>query len=476
MFDRLTNWLTLRADRPVSVAPLAGFRVLFGLLVFFATVRFWAHGWIEEFYIRPRFFFAYYGFEWVQPLPAPWLYGVFGLLALSALGVALGACYRLAAPLLLLTFSYIELLDKTNYLNHYYYVTLAAALLCLLPANRAWSVDAHLLTPRLTWRWLVGRRGSQAAATTIPAWMLWAVKAQIGSVYFFGGVAKIKADWLLHAQPLQIWLAANATLPVVGPLLEQAWVAYAVAWIACLFDLTVPFFLWRHRTRPWAYGVVVVFHLLTARLFYIGIFPWAMLLSTLVFFPARYHERVLGWLFGEPDANKFYLTSSEQGLGAEDAKRPVKEHARWVVLATLFLVQFLLPFRYLLYPGNVLWTEQGFRYSWNIMLIEKAGTVDFHLRDPRTGAAWTVDPRRYLSRQQARMLSTQPDMLVQFAHFLAREEAGARSYPLEVRAEAYATLNGRPSQLLVDPTVDLARETDSFAPKKWIMPLAPNQP
>ena len=438
-------------NRPVSLAPLAGFRLGFGLLVFGATVRFWAHGWIEELYVRQRFFFGYYGFEWLPRLPAVGLYTIFGLLALSALGVALGAWYRISTAVLFIMFSYVELLDKANYLNHYYYVTMVLALLALLPAHRGWSVDA--------WR-----RGAAWAWPTLPAWMLVAVKVQVASVYFFGGVAKIKTDWLLHAQPLKIWLAANATLPLVGPLLDDAWVAYAVAWFACVFDLTVPFFLWRDRTRPWAYAVVVAFHLLTAKLFYIGIFPWAMLVSTWIFFRPESHQRVLGWLWpvaaipAETDAPADHRPAARR-----------RRHLAALSVAALLLVQLVLPFRYLRYPGNVLWTEQGFRYSWNIMLIEKAGTVDFHLRDTATGRTWTVDPRRYLSRQQARMLSTQPDMMVQFAHFLAREER--RAAPLEVRAEAWVTLNGRPSQLLVDPTVDLVRETDSFAPKTWILPL-----
>ncbi len=459
MSEGLLNHLKKRAARPTSLAPLAGFRVALGLLVCFATVRFWAHGWIEELYIQPRLFFPYYGFEWVPRLPAGALYGVFGLLAVSALGVALGAYYRLSAVVLLATFSYIELLDKTNYLNHYYYVTLAAALLVLLPAHRGWSVDA--------WR-----KGSTWAQSTLPAWMLWVMKLQVASVYFFGGVAKLKADWLLDAQPLKIWLAANTALPVIGPLLDDAWVAYAVAWAACLFDLTIPFFLWRERTRPAAYAVVVVFHLLTAHLFYIGIFPWAMLVSTWVFFRPGTHQRVLNWLFAVPLMLRAARTTVLMTPPLADTPTDFRGMARvrLAVIVGLFLGQLLLPFRHLLYPGNVLWTEQGFRYSWNIMLIEKAGTVDFHVRDPATGRTWRVDPRRYLTRQQARMLSTQPDMLVQFAHFLATEER--RRAPLEVRAEAWATLNGRPAQLLVDPSVDLARETDSFAPKTWILPLA----
>lgn len=478
MTERLSDWLrparwafwwrrrqqqiSTSAHQPSGLAPLAGFRLLFGLLVLGATVRFWAHGWIEELYLRPRFFFPYYGFEWVRPLPAPWLYGVFGLLALSALGVALGAWYRLSALVLLLTFGYVELLDKTNYLNHYYYVTLAAALLCVLPAHRAWSVDA--------WR-----KGAAWVRTTVPAWMVGALKVQVGSVYFFGGVAKLKADWLLHAQPLKIWLAANTTtLPVVGPLLDDAWVAYAVAWLACLFDLTIPFLLWHRRTRAGAYAAVVVFHLLTARLFLIGIFPWAMMLSALVFFPADTWRRVLAFitppqplpLSGEGPASgsleaSTLLPAKGEGAGEWGLLR--------VAVAALFVFQLLMPLRFLLYPGDVSWHEQGFRYAWHIMLIEKAGTVDFHVRDPRTGRQWTVLPGKYLTRQQARMLATQPDMILQFAHYISRLEGHGR--PLEVRAECYAALNGRPSQLLIDPTVDLVRQEDSFANKPWILPL-----
>ena len=278
---------------------------------------------------------------------------------------------------------------------------------------------------------------------------------------------------LLEAQPLKIWLAANAHLPLVGGLLDETWLAYAVAWAACAFDLTVPFFLWRHRTRPWAYAVVVVFHLLTAKLFYIGIFPWAMLVSTWVFFRPETHRRVLGWLVSAVGGVASAVSAPRQARHAHvfsrGAETALATTLSAVAVAALLLMQIALPFRYLLYPGNLLWTEQGFRYSWNIMLIEKAGTVDFHLRDPATGRRWTVDPRRYLTRQQARMLSTQPDMLVQFAHFLAAEER--RDGPLEVRAEAWVTLNGRPAHLLLDPTVDLAKQADTFAPKPWILPL-----
>jgi uncharacterized membrane protein YphA (DoxX/SURF4 family) len=98
-------------------APLATFRIAFGLLVLASVVRFWAKGWIAELYLKPKFFFAYYGFEWIRPLGS-YTYGLFVFCGMCALLVALGHWYRTAAAGLFVSFTYIELMDKSTYLNH----------------------------------------------------------------------------------------------------------------------------------------------------------------------------------------------------------------------------------------------------------------------------------------------------------------------------------------------------------------------
>ncbi len=130
------------------------------------------------------------------------------------------------------------------------------------------------------------RRG---AADLVPAWTVWVLRAQLGLVYFYGGVAKLNADWLLHAEPLRIWLAARGTCRCIGPLLaEHGWVAYAFSWAGAAFDLSIVPFLAlaadaaRSRTRSWS-----SFHLLTSVLFPIGIFPWLMIGLTPIFFDPR---------------------------------------------------------------------------------------------------------------------------------------------------------------------------------------------
>ena len=408
------------------------------------VARFFANDWIAEHYIEPTHFFHYYGLDWVRPWPGDGMYVHFALMGLFALGVALGFHYRASIVAFGLLFSYAHLCDKTNYLNHYYLVMCLCFVMALLPLDRALSVDA--------WRGRVPR------AENVPAWVLYALRAQIGLVYVFGGIAKLSSDWLLHAQPLTIWLAANGDFPVLGALFAHKWMAYAMSWGGAAFDLSiVPLLCWR-RSRPLGYVAVVAFHLITARLFHLGMFPWIMMAGSLIFLPPDWPTRVLARI-GRPGAR-----------GPERATSVFRTSAVVpALLAVYFAFSVAFPLRHFLYPGDTSWTEQGFRFSWNVMLMEKDGTVDYRVVEPSTGRRSIVPPSRYLTRYQARMMATQPDMVLELAHVI-RDDFEARGVRNpEVHADAFASLNGRPVARLVDPTVDLASERDGFAPKPWIL-------
>ena len=134
--------------------------------------------------------------------------------------------------------------------------------------------------------------------------------------------------------------------------------------------------------------------------------------------------------------------------------------------------QVLFPLRHLLYPGNPSWTEQGHRFAWQMKLRDKDATASFIVRDPATGREWRVAPERYLLRHQAGEMESRPDMILQFAHHLARVWAEQRNIPgVEVRARVCASLNGRKAALLIDPKRDLARVERSLRPADWILPL-----
>lgn len=444
-----------------SIAPLAVFRVLFGFIMLVSIARFAIKGWIYDLYIKPDFFFTYYGFEWVQPLGEAGMYVLFFVMGLAALGIMLGSFYRASAILFFLSFTYVELIDKTNYLNHYYFVSIISFLLTLVPAHRRFSLDV-LRKPNLR-------------VDTVPAWMVNIFKLQLGIVYFYAGLAKLNPDWLLNAMPLKIWLPANSHLPIIGWLLEYEISAYLFSWAGALYDLSIVFFLLYKPTRPFAYAAVIVFHLLTLALFQIGMFPYIMILSTLIFFSADFHESLIRQ--AKQLWNKTAFKWKAGTLSKQQSYRLSKSSSGFftILLTAYFALQILLPFRYSLYPGKLFWTEQGYRFSWRVMLMEKAGYTTFHVRNPETDESWQVSGYEYLTPNQEKMMSTQPDMILQFAHFLERKYQEKGLQDVEITAESYVTLNGMRSSLFIDPATDLTEQQRGFAHKEWILPFPENE-
>lgn len=430
-----------------EAAPLAAFRILFGLMMVVSMIRFWYNGWIEKLYITPSFHFSYYGFDWVKPF-GEWTYLLFILCGLAALGVAAGYKYRLSIILFFLSFTYIELMDKTTYLNHYYFISVLSFLMIFLPAGRYFSIDA--LDP-------IHRR------QYIPAWTINAVKLMVGIVYFYAGLAKLHWDWLVNAMPLKIWLPGRYDTPLIGPLLEQKWMAYFFSWSGVIYDLLIPFALLYRKTRPVAFVFVVVFHIMTRILFPIGMFPYIMIVSAMIFFDAGFHKRLLNFL-GRPLS---WNTASFDNEIAYDSS------PKWriTIITALFLIQLLLPFRHLLYPGNLFWTEQGYRFSWRVMLMEKAGIATFKVKNGKTGEQFYVRSNDFLSSFQEKQMATQPDMILEYAHYLRNHFASQGHENIEIYVDSYVALNGEGSRPYIDPSVDLCTVKPSLLHKTWILPF-----
>lgn len=441
---------------PRSGAWLAAFRILFGTAMCVSMLRFIAYGWIDELFTKQAFHFKYWGFAWAEmPSPAA-LHALFWALAVAALGIAIGTLFRACAAFFFVGFTYVGLIDVSNYLNHYYLASLLALLLALSPANRLASGDA-LLRPHL-------------AREDVASGFHYLFRFQIGVVYTFAAIAKATPDWLLHAQPLRIWLGARSDLPLVGRAFTLPGVPEAMSWGGFLFDLTAPWLLSWRRTRPFAFALLVVFHTFVRALFPIGMFSVIMVLSALVFFPPDWPRDLLRrvglerWLPVKPTH--------------PDAHRASRLTTRLVLCAGVLyaLIQVAVPLRFVAYGGNVLWHEQGMRFSFRVMAREKNGSVTFLVKNKRSGRILHVSPRRYLSPLQEREMSSQPDLILALAHHIGRDFESRGEGPVEVRADALVSLNGRPAARLIAPDVDLTQVEDGLAPATFILPAPAGPP
>lgn len=445
--------------KQIKIAPLAVFRLFFGLMMFLSITRFWANGWIEQLYILPKFYFSYYGFSWVKPL-GNYTYLLFIICGLSSIFVAIGYKYRLAIITFFLSFTYIELMDKTTYLNHYYFVSVLSFLMIFLPANANFSIDAFK---------------RKKVFLNVPKWTIDSIKFLLALVYFYAGLAKINSDWLLRAQPLKTWLPSKYDLPFIGnSIMQQDWFAFAMSYGGLLYDLSIPFLLFYKKTRVFAFIMVVFFHVFTSVLFPIGMFPFIMIVSSLIFFEANFHQKIINFLRKILSKLSFRVPLIELKKHknynlSKSAKRIIMP-----ILVLFLLIQMLLPWRYLSYPGELFWTEEGYRFSWRVMLMEKAGSTNFKIVDLETGNYFMVDNSDFLTPFQEKQMSFQPDFILEYAQYLGNHFKNQKHLNIGVFAQSYVALNGRLSTKFIDESINLLLQKESFKHKDWVIPFSSN--
>lgn len=441
--NNVRHW-TDRLFQPVDAASLAFFRFAFGVIMLCEIGRFFYNGWIDSVYVAPQFHFSYFGLAWVRPWPGIGMYLHFFALGILAAMIALGLRYRLAAALFCVGFAYVFVLEKAEYLNHFYLVGLLSFWLVFVPAQRLCSLDARF-RPEL-------RRDY------VPAWTLWLLRLQVAVPYVYGGIAKLNGDWL-RGQPLELWMSRMTHVRTVIPAFGEPWLALLFSYGGLLLDLfVVPLLLWR-RTRYAAFCCAVAFHLTNAVLFRIGVFPWLMICATTLFLSPDWPRRLLRQPRPERPESVTRLAFS---LGHK---------AVATLLIAVMVVELLVPFRHWLYPGNVDWTDEGSRFSWRMMLSDKTAAIQILLVDPQTGHKEPVDPRPLLTPKQLDRLSYDPEMLREFAAYLKAELVRDGLGGVEVHVISLCSLNGRKPQLMVDPRVDLGAQPRLLAPAPWIVPL-----
>lgn len=433
------------AHAPVDAASLAFFRMAFGAAMMGEAFVYMTAGYLEH-YIEAEYLFKYWGFGWVHAPPGQGIYALMALIGVSAGAIMVGYQYRAATIVFFLSFTWFFLLEAAEYLNHFYLVVLIAFLMIFLPADRLWSVDSR-------------RRGTRS--DHIPAWALWLVRFQIAVVYVGGGLAKLNPDWL-RGEPMKKWLAWESDFPVIGKAFENELVGLGSSYVGLLLDLyIVPFLLWR-PTRPFAFMAIVWFHLMNHTLFHIGVFPWLMILATTIFFKPDWPRAVLRWIGG----------GSEAGDAPKRFKPDTSRKGKVIAAVLMLFVAYnvVMPMRHWAYEGDPSWTEEGHRYAWHMKLRHKSADVTFTVVEAgEEPYEWDLDDE--LTNRQIGKMSVRPDMIQQYARHIQDVVEADSGGPVQVYVNATASLNFRPEQPFIDPTVDLASEPYTILPKDWIIPM-----
>ena len=434
----LNRWLFKQVDNSALVV----FRALFGLLIAIEAFGAIFTGWVRRTLIEPDFTFNFIGFEFLQPLPGNGMLWYYGIMGVFGIFVMLGFKYRLSIIVYGIMWSAVYLMQKTSYNNHYYLLMLLCFIMSFLPAHRWFSLDAKI--------------NPSISKISMPRWVWVIIVLQLWIVYTYASVAKFYPDWLDGSFPAFL-MSTKADYWLVGDFLQQGWIRYAIAYFGLLFDLLIiPLLLWK-KTRLSIFIAAIFFHLFNSFIFHIGIFPYMSLAFCIFFFPS---EKI----------NKWFLRNKKKYYDKGEIIVPPYRNILTGAMAVWFVIQISLPLRHWFFIDDVLWTEEGHRLSWRMMLRGKSGIVDFKVVEKGTSDTITINKEEYLSRKQQRAVSSKPDLMWQFAQGL-EEEYAQEDKQIEVYVDSKISVNGRPYKQFVDPKVDLAiEEWQHFKHHDWILP------
>lgn len=421
------------------------FRVVFGLLITLEAFGAIVTGWVRQVLVEPSFTFSFIGLEWLQPLPGDGMYYYFALMGVFGIMLMIGYKYRLAAIAYTIMWAGVYFMQKSAYNNHYYLMLLLLGFMSVLPANRWFSLDA--------------KHNPEIKSPSMPRWCVLVIILQVWIVYTYASVAKLYPDWL-DASMAQVLMSGKANYWFIGDILQQTWVHWSIAYTGILFDLLiVPLLLWK-RTRMLGFVISIFFHLFNSIVFQIGIFPYMSIAFALFFFtPKTIQKRFL--------PKKEFYNKGEVIV-------PGYKKALVTLFSIYFVIQIALPLRHWFIEDNVLWTEEGHRLSWRMMLRSKSGTVKVTVKDKKTGEENRIDIYEELSSKQRRGLATKPDYMWQYAQRLKKRYA-EKGLDVAVYFDAKVSVNRRPLAPFIDPKRDLAAEKwNHFKHHDWILPAPEN--
>ncbi|XP_076330015.1 gamma-glutamyl carboxylase [Tachypleus tridentatus] len=444
--------------RPTDPASLGVTRFLFGLMMIMDIPNerglanadiMWGDPWKCRFPL----------FNILRPLPLEWMYVIYFIMLIGAIGIMLGVFYRLSCVCFILPYWYLFVLEKSRWNNHSYLYGLLGMIFLVCDGHRYCSVD--------------GLFKRKIKNSQVPLWNYILLRGQIFLVYFIAGLKKTDKDWVGGYS--MKYLSAHWVFDIFKFILEKEQIDYFIVhWGGFLLDLTIGFFLFLDSSRPVAFIFCGAFHLMNSRMFSIGMFPYVMLATMPIFCSPDWPRPFIS---SSPAFLKCCLPVNEPHSGIlivhtiTESSVSVWHKAVVVGLCGYFAVQAFLPYSHWLTKGYNTWTQGLYGYSWDMMVHNwKHLHTKVTVVESRTGQELYLDSEAWTHSWR---WTHHADMVKQFASCVAnRLESQYNITNIEIYVDVWLSLNGRFSQRVYDPTVNiLEADWSPFREITWVLPV-----
>lgn len=251
-------------------------------------------------------------------------------------------------------------------------------------------------------------------------------------------------------------------------------------------DLFVGYFLFFDKTRWLGVLISSSFHIMNSQMFNIGMFPYAMLATTTIFFSNDWPKRLLT-KFGLVDksydqsSNQFIISKQSKSCIYDKVKSDKKSqpsssirHHFFTLFTLVYIsVQLFLPYSHFITKGYNNWTNGLYGYSWDMMVHSwHTQHIKIHFVDKSTQEVHYLNPKAWTNR---RRWSSHADMIYQYSKCI-KEKLKAYNYSdVELYMDVWRSMNHRFNQRQLDPRVDLLKaEWSPWQETSWLMPLLTN--
>ena len=306
--------------------------------------------------------------------------------------------------------------------------------------------------------------------------------------YAFGAVAKLSADWLVRQQPVTRWCADIRAPWLSKHFLASPWCPTVLSVGGLVIDAAmVPLLCLPARYRVVAHILALSFHVANATLFHIGIFPFVMLSSHVLWMDLS-RQPITRHPLAPQLANDAPARRAGMGLSTARRRRPIQSQTAeeeptakatatgkspghrglyaWCIMFVLFHLTWPLR-RWVLYNTVSLWSHEGYLGAWQMkqmqldglaLLVFSNGAADaleLLTGQDNTGMEYPIilapqlDPE--LTPHQRAFVAARPHMLLQYAQHrtaLLRTPGSGQQSHMTARAVSCFSLNNRSPQPL----------------------------
>lgn len=423
----------------INNSSLIIFRIFLGFLIVAESFGAIFTGWVKRIFIDSLFTFNHIGFNWLQVFHGQTMYFYYIIMGILGLCVMFGFRYKWAMTGFTLLWFGTYLMQKEAYNNHYYLLFLICFIMCFLPANANYSIDS-MQNPNI--------KSSQ-----MPQWIVWIMITQISFVYLFSVVAKCYPGWL-DGSFVNIMFSEKMKHPIFGTMFQNQYFQNFIIYSGIIFDLLIiPLLLWK-KSRNLALILSILFHIFNAIVLEIGIFPF-FALSFIVFF---YDSKII---------KNIFFKKQEECLITKN-----QDHLLYYIFIPFLIIQFLLPLRHYFIEKEVLWTEEGHRLSWRMMLRSRSGSIAFNVVDLKNNHTYVYDYTTILTPKQIEWFNNKPDAIWQMAQYI-KKEYYKKNTDVAIFVKSYVSINGGKYVPFINPKVDLAKaKWNYFKHNPWILTQA----